>query len=388
MRRFDYVIVGGGLQGGLIALAVRALRPSATIALAERAARPAGNHTWSFHSLDVPAEASGFVAPLVNASWPGYLVKFPGFAREVPSPYASVLSEDFARAVTAALNGPGRELRTGVEAVSLDAGRVAFADGSALEGDCVIDARGPGATSTAAGCGHQKFLGIEVETERPWPDALPTVMDATVSQDDGYRFTYVLPFSPHRVLIEDTYFSDVPGLDRGLLRGRVAEAIEARGVGHWQEVREESGVLPMPWADAGPRVESGGPLAAGYAGGWFHPATGYSFPTAVRLALAVAKGGPRGASLAAAALAGRMRNRFRFARLLNFLLFRAVVPSERWRVFRRLYREVPDAAMARFYATEFTATDAARILIGWPPPLAPSRMFRRMEACPCPLPSE
>lgn len=388
MTRFDYVVVGGGLQGGLIALAVRHLRPSARVALVERAAKPCGNHTWSFHSLDLPAEAAEFVGPLVSASWPGYLVRFPGFAREVPSPYSSILSDRFAEAITRVLDAPGQALRTGVEAASLYADRVELGDGTVLEGACVIDARGPSAADPVAGCGYQKFLGLEVETDRPWPEALPTVMDATVPQDDGYRFTYALPFGPRRVLFEDTYFSDNPVMDAGRLRRRVSECIDARGVGPWRVIREESGVLPMPWSGVGFGRTDRGALTSGYAGGWFHPATGYSFPMAVRLALAVARVGPEGAGRAASALAGRMQARHRFARSLNFLMFRAVVPGERWQIFRRLYRDLPDAAMARFYAMEFRPSDAARILVGWPPPLAPLRPFRRLEVSSCPSPSQ
>jgi len=385
MTPFDYVIVGGGLQGGLIALAVRHFQPSSTIALVERGEKPGGNHTWSFHSLDLPPEAAGFVVPLVTASWPGYLVRFPGFAREVSSTYSSILSDHFADAITRALDAPGHILKTGFEATSLCADHVTLDDGSTLEGTCVIDARGPAAAGSFSGCGYQKFLGLEVETDRPWPDALPTVMDANVPQDDGFRFLYTLPFDRHRVLVEDTYFSDCPMYDPVRIRMRITEVLHARRVGPWRVSREESGVLPMPWSGIGFGRAIHGPVPSGYAGGWFHPATGYSFPMAVRLALTVARQRPDEAVRAATTLAGRLRARHRFARFLNFLLFRTVVPSERWQIFRRLYRDLPDAGMARFYAMEFTPSDAIRILVGWPPPLAPLRPFRRLEVSSCPL---
>ena len=387
MTRYDYVVVGGGLQGGLITLAIRHFQPLAKIALVERGAKPCGNHTWSFHSLDLPADASEFIDPLVTASWPGYLVQFPGFSREVRSQYCSILSEHLAEAITRALVAPGQELRTSAEASFLSADHVELDDGSVLEGACVIDARGVAAASPVMGCGYQKFLGLEVETEHPWPEVLPTVMDARVPQDDGFRFVYSIPFGPRRVLVEDSYFSDSPILSPGSLRRRVSEYLNSRGVGQWRVLREESGVLPMPWSDVGFGRSIPGPLRLGYAGGWFHPATGYSFPMAVRVALAVAQERPDAALRAASALAGRMTARHRFSRMLNFLMFRLVVPSERWQIFRRLYRELPDASMARFYAMEFRTSDAARIFAGWPPPLAPLRPFRRFEDSLCPVPS-
>jgi lycopene beta-cyclase len=263
---------------------------------------------------------------------------------------------------------------------------VTLADGSVFEGLCVIDARGPSVSIEKVWQGYQKFVGLEVETEQPWPERIPTVMDATVPQDDGYRFLYTLPFDAHRVLVEDTYFSDGPVLDRALLRERVAGVMESRGIGSWRVLREESGVLPMPWAGGGPTMVGGEPIAGGAGGGWFHPATGYSFPLALRLAMAIGQEQPREAATAVRTLLDRMRRRQEFARFLNRLLFGIVVPKERWRVFRRLYRDVPDAAMARFYAMEFTAWDAARMVVGWPPPLAPLRLFPRWEVASWPLP--
>ena len=381
MTAFDYLIVGGGLQGGLLALAIRHRQPTSTVALVERDARLGGNHTWSFHSLDVPAEAEDFVAPLIEAEWPAYLVRFPGLSRRVESRYASISSERFARMVAQSLDATGCMCRTGAEVVRMSASGATLADGSTLTGRCVVDARGPSEV-LSEGAGFQKFVGIEVETETDWPDALPTLMDATVPQDDGFRFIYALPFSPRRVLIEDTYFSDSPTLDYPALRTRCEDYLAGRGV-RGRIVREESGVLPMPWMRAKPTLRANSAIQGGYAGGWFHPATGYSLPLAVRFALAVAECVPEAAAEAVGRLAKRMRARQRFARFLNRLLFRAVVPDQRWRLFRRLYRALSADSFARFYALEFTVGDARRMILGWPPPLAPLRLFRRPEVRSC-----
>jgi len=134
---------------------------------------------------------------------------------------------------------------------------------------------------------------------------------------------------------------------------------------------------------AKPTLRANSAIQGGYAGGWFHPATGYSLPLAVRFALAVAECVPEAAAEAVGRLAKRMRARQRFARFLNRLLFRAVVPDQRWRLFRRLYRALSADSFARFYALEFTVGDARRMILGWPPPLAPLRLFRRPEVRSC-----
>ena len=61
------------------------------------------------------------------------------------------------------------------------------------------------------------------------------------------------------------------------------EYAQAQGLGRCSVVREEEGVLPLPWSSALP-APNDPPLVAGYAGGLFHPITGYSLPVAVRLA--------------------------------------------------------------------------------------------------------
>ena len=79
----------------------------------------------------------------------------------------------------------------------------------------MIDGRGAPARAASISPGLQKFLGHGTATSRGRHglDA-PVLMDATVAQRGGYRFVYVLPLAPRRLLVEDTYYSDAPDLDR------------------------------------------------------------------------------------------------------------------------------------------------------------------------------
>ena len=128
--------------------------------------------------------------------------------------------------------------------------------------------------------------------------------------------------------------------------------------------------------------------AGGYAGGWYHAATGYSMPLAVRFAELVARARPDrvGAEVASAAAEDRLRRGF--ARFLNRLLFCLVRPEDRWKIFQRFYRVLPEERISRFYAHRFTFTDAARIMIGRPPfGLAPIRFARSFVSLTGPLPT-
>jgi lycopene beta-cyclase len=192
------------------------------------------------------------------------------------------------------------------------------------------------------------------------------LMDACVRQTDGYRFFYVLPLDERRLLVEDTYFSDTPQLDAPALREGVLAYAAGKGCKIADIVREEQGVLPLP--TRGPLAEAtASPISAGYAGGWFHPATGYSFPVALRLALHIARAtqadlfGERWERLIA-----QHRSQFRFACLLNRMLFGAFHPERRFTALERFYR-LPEETIHRFYALAMTRGDRLRLLCGRPP---------------------
>ncbi len=107
-------------------------------------------------------------------------------------------------------------------------------------------------------------------------------MDATVDQIDGYRFVYCLPFAPDRMFVEDTYYSDTPGLDVPAIRARIADYAQARGWAGAEVVRREAGSLPITLGgdfDAYWRSTGKGIAKAGMRAGLFQPATGYSLPT-------------------------------------------------------------------------------------------------------------
>lgn len=366
--RFDCVLVGGGLANALVALALLERDVGARVALVERASRIGGNHTWSFHEDDVPAEARSFVDPLVAYRWPGYEVAFPGFSRALASAYATVTSERLDAVVRARFAAcPGARLLLGREVASVQAERVVLADGEPLEATLVVDARGPERFAAPEGTAWQKFVGLELALAAPSPVRVPRLMDATVPQLDGYRFVYTLPFADDRVLVEDTYYADDPSLDVAAIEARVLAYARSAGLEVAGVVRREAGVLALPMRGAAPPSAPDAPLVAGFAGGWFHPTTGYSFPMAVRLALHVAASGVAGArGPALAALAAAHERQAAFARLLNRLLFRAVAPEERWHVLARFYR-LPEPTIRRFYAMTTTAGDRARIVCGRPP---------------------
>jgi lycopene beta-cyclase len=349
--RHDVVLVGGGLASGLAALALRRRRPELRLALVEASDRIGGNHTWSFHDSDVDDDGRALLAPLVSRRWPAVRAAFPDHQRILPTGYSSIRSPDLDAAVRQAVG----TVILGARARAVTPGRVELDDGRSLEAPLIVDARGPRTCDESAA--FQKFVGLEVTLDRDWPEDLPTVMDATVPQHDGYRFFYVLPFTRRRVLVEETFYSDGPALpDHG-----IAAFLAERGLCMTSVVREERGVLPLPLT-AFRLPPLGSPLRLGYQGGWLHPTTGFSLPVATAVAGALAGGG----IAAVAALYRRLSPAIRFCLGLNRLLFRAVPADRRWSVFSRFYR-LPRPTIERFYALAPSAADRARLLCGRPP---------------------
>lgn len=361
------VIVGGGLAGALAAVRLAELHPDLPLLLVESGDAIGGNHTWSFFDSDVPDGLQDLVAALAPVRWPRHRVHFPGRTRELAMAYNSVAAPALDALVRERLAG---RLRLGTKVTRIASDGIELAGGERIGARGVIDARGPQGAMPGLELGWQKFVGIEFAAASPEPDCA-TVMDACLPQLDGYRFVYVLPLGPDRVLVEDTYYSNDAELDREAVSGRVRALAAERGL-LGSELRQEAGVLPILIGGDPDRFwPADDPVARlGLAGGFFHATTGYSFGLALRLADELARlPGEFGSAELARWTRARFLRHWRetwYFRLLNRMLFHAAKPGERWRVFAHFYR-LPAERIARFYAGELTPIDRLRILSGRPP---------------------
>ena len=364
----NVLIVGGGLASSLIAIRLKRTRPDLKIIVLERDTRIGGEHTWCHFATDVSPAISAWLGPLIVHEWPGYEVRFPGHRRVLTTHYRAITSGRLDK-VTGELLGEDAWL--GVEAAEVRADTVKLVDGRKLAAPLVIDARGPRRSRRLA-LGWQKFLGQEVRLAAPHGMTRPVVMDATVSQLDGYRFLYLLPMGADRVLIEDTRYSDGPALDRGQIEADIAAYAAEQGWSIAEVLREETGVLPIAlagdidayWAEAETKAADVGMRAA-----LFHPTTGYSLPDAARQAELIASLPALHTAAvreALVAMSKRVWGERGYYRLLNRMLFRAAEPAQRYKVLERFYR-LPQPLIERFYAGEATMRDKVRILAGKPP---------------------
>jgi len=224
-----------------------------------------GNHTWSFHGTDLNPAQRQWLAPLVQYSWDRYEVRFPNRDRTLAGSYHSITT---ARLQEVAERKLGDCIRTGTAVAEIFPDHVLLADGTRLHAQAVIDGRGP-RSSPHLDVRFQKFVGQVVVLDAPHGLGGPIIMDATVVQEDGYRFFYTLPLDAYTLLIEDTRYSDTPAVPRADYAAAIRQYAQLQGWSISRILHEEDGVLPITlggdihafW-DTGPPVARSGLQAA------------------------------------------------------------------------------------------------------------------------------
>jgi lycopene beta-cyclase len=364
----DIAIAGGGLAGGLIAVALAEKRPGLDVRIVETERRLGGNHVWSFFDSDVADGDRWLIEPLICHRWEGYDIAFPAHSRTLEAVYNSIESERLDEVVRSRI---GVEQIITVRIETLTPAALSLESGQTISARHVIDARGPGDLSTLK-VGWQKFLGQSLTVPGGHGLTRPIVMDASVEQIDGYHFLYCLPFDAETVFVEDTYYSDTPDLDLPAIRDRIAAYAAAKGWASTSNAREETGVLPVVMGgdfEAYWNSTGAGNAKAGLRSGMFHATTGYSLPDAVRMASLIPTLVDLDPDQFAAAIKARAAAHWKaggFYRMLDAMLFKAARPEHRYKILERFYRLSP-GLIRRFYAGQSTALDKLRVLSGKPP---------------------
>ncbi len=373
----DIAIVGGGLAGGLIALAVHQARPELRIALIEAGKTLGGNHRWSWFKSDLDQAGHALLEPFRKTTWDdGYDVRFPQYRRRLKTAYYSMTSGDFHNGLARML--PADALWLGKSAQAIDARGVTLANGDRIGARTVIDCRNFEPNEHLEG-GWQVFMGRTMNLDMPHGIERPVIMDAAVDQvapygnGGAYRFVYLLPLAAHEVFIEDTYYADEAQLDRGALSSRIDQYCAAQGWKKGTPAGHETGMLPVltggDFRAYQDDIRIEGVVTAGARGGFTHPLTSYTLPIAVENAMMITDEadlpGPQLAAILEAH-AKRHWKRTSYYRMLARMMFLAAEPHRRIAIFERFYRLNP-RLIERFYGAYSTLGDKIRVLLGKPP---------------------
>ncbi|MGY1941878.1 lycopene cyclase family protein [Nocardia asiatica] len=168
-------------------------------------------------------------------------------------------------------------------AVDVAAQRVRLASGATIAGGRVVDARGLTRSPARA---EQTAYGVITDASR-CAGLDPLFMDWR--SDNGApsgaprSFLYAVPLDDQRMLLEETCLAGRPALTGTELRTRLRHRLRARGV-------ELTGAEPVEHVRFPVQGGRPGPRRFGAAGGFLHPATGYSVGAALASADAMAAG--------------------------------------------------------------------------------------------------
>ncbi|MFE3957433.1 lycopene cyclase family protein [Nocardia sp. NPDC059091] len=167
----------------------------------------------------------------------------------------------------------------------LDLPSVRLASGSVLAAGRVIDARG---VTRSPGLAEQTAFGVIVERARlPEPETyfMDWRADNGAETDAPRSFLYAVPLDDERVLLEETCLAGLPALDQRTLHDRLTHRLRSRGITLTGTEPVERVRFPVHGSRPNART-------FGSAGGFTHPATGYSVATSLRMADAVVAGDP------------------------------------------------------------------------------------------------
>lgn len=129
----------------------------------------------------------------------------------------------------------------------------------------------------------QHFKGWEIETDKPIfnPNEF-TMMDFRVKWQDSTSFTYVLPISETKALVEFTLFTPdlINDSEYDLALKKYIKS--TLGIVNYKIIRVEGGVIPMTTFPFHKVSNPHNVTKIGTAGSWVKPSTGYSFKNTER----------------------------------------------------------------------------------------------------------
>lgn len=282
----DLVIVGGGCAGLSLAMALARFGNRAPKTLiVEQRAQYKNDRTWCFWGDDKTPFAA-----LAAHQWNAVRVAKADRAVRVEcadTPYRMLASERFYSAAVAAIS------KTSNIQLQMDSRLLSqphFSEGrwhiqtskGALSSAMVVDTRPLEPASGGAALMWQSFYGQEIDCSQPvFEPGCAELMSFSTASPDRVAFTYVLPISSTRALVEFTVFAVKPQSAQALSADLTA-AVEQRVKGAvFAVLRSEQGVLPMGLGPGLPDLEEHGHaltyVRVGLFAGAARPATGYAF---------------------------------------------------------------------------------------------------------------
>ncbi len=273
----DLAILGGGCAGLSLARELAACRYSKRVLIIEPRTRYEHDRTWCFW-----AEAEHGLSEMVSKQWRQWHITTANRAINHTGgrlAYQQIRSGDFYQASCKMIaRAPNIELRQGlrVERVFEIESQVVFeTESGRIAAALVIDTR-PRTPQQDTAMLWQLFSGGDVESEQAcFNPSTAELMQQMTSDATGLKFTYILPMTPHRALVQTTRFA-LTRYPPEKLDGEFKTDLNRLVKGCVKLQRWERGCLPMGQAQQRARL-SARVVCAGQAAGALRASSGYGF---------------------------------------------------------------------------------------------------------------
>ena len=288
MSSYDYIIIGAGASGLLLADALGSdpFFSDSSILLLDKSDKKSNDRTWCFWE-----QGEGPFDAILYQSWPK--IHFAGRKLNIqpevaPYRYKMLQGVDFyqhyLKRMTAYPNITFKQAEI-LEVLEQEGKMLVRAKEASFEANRVFDSRfdyQKMKQESAFPVLQQHFLGWFIKTETPVFDPeTATFMDFSIAQKGNTRFMYVLPFSETEALVEYTLFSENV-LEKSEYEAAIEDYITQKlQVTKYTITEVEKGNIPMscyPFS-AGNTARH---LKIGIAGGWAKASTGYTFYSSVK----------------------------------------------------------------------------------------------------------
>ena len=283
MKRYDYIIAGGGLAGLSLAYYMnQSVLRNKDILIIDKDEKKKNDRTWCFWEKD----GSSTFDPIVFRRWQQvYFYGGDGFEQELDLreyTYKWIKGLDFYNFVRTDLaSNPNITFLTATIERLTDTtdGGFVITDAGQFIADYIFDSITPLSLENEKRHNMlQHFKGWEITTPSAvFTPTCPTMMDYRVEQKGvGVRFGYVLPVSANRALVEYTIFSDKLLSPEEYGRELHTYIRDFLKIEDFSIEEEEFGVIPM--TDERPKTSKRNHvIRIGTSGGYVKASSGYAF---------------------------------------------------------------------------------------------------------------
>ena len=282
MNYYDYIIVGGGASGLMMAYRMSndPFFDDKSILILDKEKKNANDRTWCYWDTENDEWNN-----IVSASWKNIIFKSELYSAEesiAPYEYKMIRSKDFYSKIWAHLETKATitfEVANVVSIHQRDNEASVITDDKIFKTKTILNSILYSDTykkQSKYPVLQQHFVGFFIKTKKAIFDSnAATFMDFTVAQKGNTRFMYILPYANNEALFEYTLFSKdlLPYND---YKVEIEKYLHEKNITDFEIVEKEQGSIPMTcykfWNHNSKNI-----VNIGTAGGWSKASTGFTF---------------------------------------------------------------------------------------------------------------